>query len=334
MTDRRHNGKPTKPEPEHSTDTEQTPADEAATPKASRGRSGTDGAPSAGSGREPAGRHNPDVAVNPPSVRRQTAITDDTPAGTQWGERFDGSGESTTHLWGKLALHRRHHARQQPWFRGTYEYERTVADLIADCLVSDPDPKAWIEFVASPGHQYTRKSEMALRFGYPIYWVFHTDADTARRTAVDAFDSRVETPVSFGTFDPEYDRLTLGEPLTFEAYRVPITDLKMLSVPYVRGRCAGAASIPRTGHGYDLGWIRVGQHARRVYTTVDGQKVRLVAPGQPVEDVEPIDLADRTTQFARQVAAGEVERIGPIPPTSTYTRRSEANVPPQRGRDG
>jgi hypothetical protein len=272
--------------------------------------------------------------VAPPDVRRREPPAEDTPTGTKWGERFEGGDESTTHLWGKLALHRRRHARRRPWFRGTYEYECIVADLIPDCIVSDPEPKAWIEFVASPGHQYKRKTDMALRFRYPIYWVFHAGADTARRAAADALDARLDAPVSFGTFDPEYDRLTLGEPITFENYRVPVTDRHMLSVPFVRGRRAGAASVPRTDHGYDLGWIQVGQQARRVSTTKDGQRIRLVPPGQSVAHIEPIALADGGTQFARRVAAGDVERIGPIPPTSTYTRQSEANVPPLRGTDG
>lgn len=276
------------------------------------------------------------LAVLPPAVRR-----DDTGEGEEsmrdaavdagWGERFRGSGaESLTHVWGKLALARRRQARQHPWFRGTYEFERTVADWVADCLITDPAPCAWIEFVVSADQQYRAKTRAALRFGYPIYWVFREGADAARRAARDALAPHLEDDVSFGTFNPQQDTIRLGDAVTFETYRVPVESPTAFQYSEVLGYRAGAADVPLTQLGYDFGWVRIGDVPRRVYAAPNERKAWVIPPSHPGKTEYLVRLDDEESWVVRRIVAGDVERVGPIPSTSTYERRLYQALPPRK----
>ena len=161
--------------------------------------------------------------VAPLDVQGRTADDASSRAGgadpvADWVERFRGGGaESILHLWGKLAFQKRKQRREAPWFHAPYEFERTAADWVADCLVTGRDSRAWIEFVVNAEQRYRAKTRAALRFGYPIYWVILDSASDARRAARDTlileFDDAEE--VSFGTFDPASNTLDLGDPVTF-----------------------------------------------------------------------------------------------------------------------
>lgn len=285
------------------------------------------------SGRETRGR---EPAVSPPDVHRDDPGETDESSGEAavdagWGERFQGSGiESLTHVWGKLALAQRRHTQRDPWFRGTYEFERTVADWVADCLITDPAPCAWLEFVVSANQQYRAKTRAALRFGYPIYWVFLEGTDAARRAAHDALAPQLDADVSFGTFNPREDTVRLGDAVTFETYRVPVESPAAFQYAEVLGYRAGAADVPLTNLGYDFGWIRIGAEPRRVYATPNTQQVLLVPPSHPGSEGDPVSLDDEDSWFVQRIAAGDVERIGPIPPTSTYDRRGYQQLPPRK----
>jgi hypothetical protein len=80
----------------------------------------------------------------------------------------------------------------------------------------------------------------------------------------------------------------------------------------------------------EFGWVRIAGDLRRVYATWDGREVRLVPPGSPVDCVSPCSLTDESSWLAHRIDAGDVERVGPIPETSTDERRSPANLPPRR----
>ncbi|WP_435186924.1 hypothetical protein [Halobellus sp. EA9] len=229
-------------------------------------------------------------------------------------------------------MDRRRTAQKHPWFRGTYEFERTVSDWVADCLITDTTPQAWIEFVVNAKQQYRAKTRAALRFGYPIYWVFLDGADVARQTAREALAPHLKDGVTFGVFNPQQDRLALGDAVTFENYRVPVDAPAAFRRSDVLGYRAGAAHVPLTTVGYDFGWIRVGTEPYRVYATpgTDEKQVRLVSPGAPAGIGEPISLSPGDSWFTRRIAAGDVERIGPIPSTSTYERRTHQQLPPQK----
>jgi len=130
----------------------------------------------------------PDTSGHDPST--SSGLTETTESLTAVVKRLRGGGqESFTHLWGKLAVRDRKRGHRTPWFRGSYAFERTVSDWVADCLVTDTGldevrrPRAWLEFVVSADQKYRAKTRAALRFGYPMYWVFHADADDARRAA-------------------------------------------------------------------------------------------------------------------------------------------------------
>jgi hypothetical protein len=154
--------------------------------------------------------------------------------------------------------------------------------------------------------------------------------DDAQREPLPEFDDAEE--VSFGTFEPASNTLTLGGPITFPTYRVPVQSREEFRVDDVLGSRAGAAHVPLTAFEFDFGWVRITGDAYRVDATRYGREVRLVPPGRPVTSVSPCSLTDESSWLARRIAAGDVERVGPIPVTSTYERRSPVNLPPRRER--
>ena len=59
-------------------------------------------------------------------------------------------------------------------------------------------------------------------------------------------------------------------------------------------------------------------------------EVRLVPPGRPVDYGNSYPLTDDSSWLARRIDAGDVERVGPVPETSTDERQSPTNLPPRR----
>lgn len=89
--------------------------------------------------------------------------------------------------------------------------------------------------------------------------------------------------------------------------------------------------MPLTPLGYDFGWVRIGDVPRRVYAAPNEQKAWLIPPSHPGKTEYLVRLDDEESWFVRRIAAGDVERIGPIPATSTYERRSHKALPPRKG---
>lgn len=268
-------------------------------------------------------------AVNPPALHETTHIHVTRPeTGIDWEAQQDG-GESKAHLYGKFTLHQRRQAKQRPWFRGTYEFERTVGDWVPDCLITGAGSRAWIEFVASPGGEYERKTRAALRFGYPIYWVICDSAERQREAVREALSPELDEDVCFGRFDPDSDTLVLGDAITFDNCRVPIESVAAFNVSELMGYRAGAAHIPRLGASYDLGWVRIGETPRRVYAGQYGGWVRFVPPGERPRDIKRIDLSEDDTAATRPIHRGIIERISPIPRLSTDERRTSRTLPTQ-----
>jgi hypothetical protein len=111
---------------------------------------------------------------------------------------------------------------------------------------------------------------------------------------------------------------------------VPVESPAVFQYAEVLGYRAGAADVPVTHLGYDFGWIRIGAEPRRVYATPNTQQVLLVPPSHPGSEGDPVSLDDEDSWFVQRIAAGDVERIGPIPPTSTYDRRTYQQLPPRK----
>lgn len=200
-----------------------------------------------------------------------------------------------------------------------------------DCLITGPAPCAWIEFVMSAARRDRAKTRAAIRGGYPIYWVFLEGVEAARRAAREALAPQLDDDVMFGTFNPRDDTLSLGDAVTFETYRVPVESPAAFQYSEVLGYRAGAAHIPLTHLGYDFGWVRIGDMPRRIYAAPNEQTAWLIPPSHPGKTEYLTRIDDVDSWFVQRIAAGDVERIGPIPSTSTYERRRYQQLPPRKG---
>ena len=85
----------------------------------------------------------------------------------------------------------------------------------------------------------------AIWFGYPIYWAFLYGAATARHTARDALAPQLDDDVTFGTFNPREDTLSLGDAVTVETDRVPVESAKAFQYSDVLGYRAGASATEK-----------------------------------------------------------------------------------------
>ena len=137
----------------------------------------------------------------------------------------------------------------------------------------------------------------------------------------------------FGTFSLASNTLDFGDAVTVQTYCVVVKSREVFRLDDVLGSRTTAAHFPQTEFGCDFGWVRIAGDAYRVYAPRDGREVRVVPPGRPVDYGNSYPLTDESSWLAQRIAAGDVERVGPIPPTSTYERRSPANLPPRRERE-
>jgi hypothetical protein len=69
---------------------------------------------------------------------------------------------------------------------------------------------------------------------------------------------------------------------------------------------------------------------RRVYAAPNERKAWLILPSHPGKTEYLVWLDDEESWVVRRIAAGDGERIGPIPATSTYERRSHKELPPRK----
>ncbi len=127
--------------------------------------------------------------------------------------------------------------------------------------------------------------------------------------------------MSFGTFNPKRDTLSLGDAVTFANYRVPVESPTAFQYSDVLGYRAGTADVPLTRLGYDFGWVRIGDSPRRVYAAPNEQQAWLIPPSHLGKTEYLVRVEDEESWVVRRIAAGDVERIGLIPATSTYERR-------------
>lgn len=72
----------------------------------------------------------------------------------------------------------------------------------------------------------------------------------------------------------------------------------------------------------DFGWVRIDAEPRRVYASSKGRKAWFSPPSHPGKMECLVWMDDADSWVSQRIAAGDVERIGPIPATSTYERRS------------
>jgi hypothetical protein len=77
--------------------------------------------------------------------------------------------------------------------------------------------------------------------------------------------------------------------------------------------------------------VRIGDSPRRVYAAPNEQQAWVIPPSHPGKTEYLVRLDDEESWVVRRIAAGDVERIGPIPATSTYERRSHKALPPRKG---
>jgi hypothetical protein len=69
-----------------------------------------------------------------------------------------------------------------------------------------------------------------------------------------------------------------------------------------------------------------------VYAAPNERKAWFIPPSHPGKTEYLVQLNDAESWVVRRIAAGDVERIGPIPAMSTYERRAHTNLPPRRER--
>jgi len=227
-------------------------------------------------------------------------------------DRYRSAGEeSDEHLWGKVELDRRREEKQKPCFPGEYRFERKVADRVPDCFVRGEGANRWIEVVAGSDQPYRAKTREALRLGFVVHWVFHTDHREQMRDARAALEPELEDPIRFGEYDPLNDLLMVGDPVTFKNYEFPVESMREFEPRSLLGYRRGAAHIARRENSYDLGMFDLAGCQRRIFTDYpQGKYFRAVAPGQafdtatfgfPTED-----------GLERLVEDGKVTRLGPV----------------------
>lgn len=231
-----------------------------------------------------------------------------------WGDvdPFRSAGkESEEHLWGKVELDHRRKAKQEPWFPGEYRFEKKVADRVPDCFVLGDELNRWIEFVAGSDQPFREKTREALRLGFVIYWVFHTDHRDQMRKARKALSPEFEGPFRFGEYDPLNDLLTMGHPITFENYAFPVESIREFVPRYHLGYRRGAAHIAQRGIAYDLGMFDLAGCQRRILAEdPDGRYFRCVAPGR---DVETATFGFPTRDGLKRLVEDEqITRLGPV----------------------
>ncbi|MFC3957634.1 hypothetical protein [Halovivax cerinus] len=231
-----------------------------------------------------------------------------------WGDvdRFRTAGkESEKHLWPKVELDRRRKAEREPWFPGEYRFERTVADRVPDCFVLGDRLNWWIEFVAGSDQPYREKTREALRLGFVIHWVFHTDHRDQMRDAREALFPELERPFRFGEYDPLNDTLAVGDPLTFKNYAFPVESMGEFVARDHLGYRSGAAYISQRDGAYDLGMFDLAGCQRRILAEDPyGKYFRCVAPGRTVET--GTFGFPRRDGLERLVEDGKITRLGPV----------------------
>ncbi len=124
--------------------------------------------------------------------------------------------------------------------------------------------------------------------------------------------------------------LGLGNAITFQTYRVPVESRDAFRLDDMFRVLDSAIHVSETDDERDFGWVRIDGDLCRVYATRDERQIRFVPPDRRATHVSPDDVTSTDSWLADQVAAGTVERISPIPLTSMYERRSDANLPPRR----
>jgi hypothetical protein len=137
--------------------------------------------------------------------------------------------------------------------------------------------------------------------------------------------------ITFGRFDPASNTLNLEDRVAFANSRVLVGSREVFRRDDVLGYRADAAHVSPTAFGCDFGWVRIGDVPRRVYAAPNERKAWLMPPSYPGKTEFLVPLDDEDSWFVRRIAAGDVERIGPIPLTSTYERHSHQELPPRQG---
>ncbi|WP_257301202.1 hypothetical protein [Haloarchaeobius sp. FL176] len=231
-----------------------------------------------------------------------------------WGDvdRYRSAGEeSPEHLWGKLELDRRREDERKPWFQGEYRFEKKVADRVPDCFVHGDGVNRWIEIVAGSDQSYRAKTREALRLGFVVHWVFHTDNREQMRDARAALEPELEGPVRFGEYDPWNGLLAVGDPVTFKNYEFPVESMQEFEPRSLLGYRRGAAHIARRENSYDLGMFDLAGCQRRIFTDYpQGKYFRAVAPGR---DFDTATFGFPTEDgLERLVDDGKVTRLGPV----------------------
>jgi len=227
-------------------------------------------------------------------------------------EQFRTAGkESDEHLWPKVELDRRRRTEKEPWFPGEYRFEKKIADRVPDCFVLGEGVNRWIEFVAGSDQPYREKTREALRLGFVVHWVFHTEYHDQMRAAREELTPELAEPFRFGEYDPVDGSLSIGDPVTFKNYTFPVESMREFVPRSLLGYRAGAARIARRDRAYDLGMFDVAGCQRRILAESPlGKYYRCVAPGQAIE-TGTFGFPTRDG-LERLVEDGQITRLGPV----------------------
>lgn len=219
--------------------------------------------------------------------------------------------ESEEHLWPKVELAARKREGRDPWYPGEYRFERKMADRVPDCLVLGEGVNRWIEFVAGSDQPYREKTREALRLGAIIHWVFHEDHVEQIEDARDALGGDFQQAVEFGRYSPRRDMLSLGEPITYRNFEMPVEALDDLVPAEILGYRKGAAQIQQEDFYFDLGLFDLGGSQRRIFAS-DRQAhyYHSLAPGEPMDN---LTRRFPSKEGLRQLLDREqLTRLGPV----------------------
>lgn len=219
--------------------------------------------------------------------------------------------ESHAHLWPKVELAARKREKRDPWYPGEYRIEKKMADRVPDCLIRGEGVNRWIEFVAGSDQPYRQKTREALRLGAVIHWVFHEDHAEQAEDARDALGEDLQRSVEFGRYSPCHDLLSLGEPITYRTFEMPVEALNELVPAEILGYRKGAARIRQEGLSFDLGVFDLGGSQRRLFAS-DRQAhyYHSLAIGKPMDNLtRRFPSEDGLRQL---IEDGQLTRLGPV----------------------
>lgn len=218
-------------------------------------------------------------------------------------------GESFVHWAGKAAVVE--YLNTHDRVAGSVAVERKVEDLIADvrCTLSETPAEFPERFVVEVQTKHSKKDFLQTtrryhRYGFAVFWIFHTDAYQQRRTAEETLADHMEVRPSLGLLSLVDGELQFGHPLEpgdLATQRPTMTCNEMYIPTYHRHR-----------HAYDHG----------DFTITNDEELAIITIGDTVHISHTIDeegqrtlprpLEDDPTDIASAFQSNSISRTSPV----------------------